>query len=114
MMRCKKMSLLQWMIGFFLSSAMILYIAAPLAQCAEGETVFSEIAVKKGAPAPDFTLESLLGDQISLKDFKGHLLVIAFAFSKQTAKDIEQYRSRLFSDFTPIIWSVKKIGRSGE
>jgi putative ABC transport system substrate-binding protein len=98
-MRCKKMSVLQWMIGFVLSSATILYFAAPLAQCAEGDTAFSVIEVNKGAPAPDFTLESLLGEQISLTDFKGQLLVIAFAFSKQTAKDIEQYRSRISSDF---------------
>ena len=99
MMRCTKLSLPRWMVYLVLSSALITGLSTSLAQGSEGEVVFSEIEVNKGAPAPDFTLESLLGEPISLKAFNGQLLVIAFAFSKQTAKDIEQYRSRIFADF---------------
>ena len=59
----------------------------------------AEIKLDRGKPAPDFTLKNLLGDDVSLNDFKGNILVLAFGFSKQTAKDPGQYRSRISSDF---------------
>lgn len=61
--------------------------------------VDSEITINRGSPAPGFTLKNLLGNNVSLKDFRGNILVLAFGFSKQTAKDPEQYRSRISSDF---------------
>jgi len=58
-----------------------------------------EIEIQKGIKAPDFTLESILKEKMSLKDFTGKTLVLLFGFSKQTAKDIEQWRGRIFSEF---------------
>ncbi len=66
---------------------------------ADQKCVASEMKVNRGSPAPDFTLKNLLGDNVSLKDFRGEILVLAFGFSKKTAKDPEQYRSRISSDF---------------
>ncbi|MCP3876215.1 MAG: redoxin domain-containing protein [Desulfobacteraceae bacterium] len=95
----KKMSLPLWVVCLVLSSVLFMINANSSALASEKEVAFSEIKVNKGASAPDFTLESLLGDNISIKDFRGHLVVVAFAFSKETAKNIENYRSRIFSDF---------------
>jgi len=61
--------------------------------------IASEMKIHRGTTAPGFTLKNLLGDNVSLKDFRGNILVLAFGFSKQTAKDPEQYRSRISSDF---------------
>jgi len=98
-MRFKKMSLSLWIIALVLSGALIMINTKSMAAGSEQEDTFSEIKVNKGKPAPDFTIESLLGEKISIKDFRGSLVVVAFAFSKQTAKDIEKYRGRIFSDF---------------
>lgn len=38
----------------------------------------SKAVLAKGAPAPDFTLENLAGDMVSLSDYKGKLVVIDF------------------------------------
>ena len=99
MMRFQKMSLSLWIVAIVLSGALIMINTKSMAAGSEQEDTFSEIKVDKGKPAPDFTLESLLGEKISIKDFRGSLVVVAFAFSKQTAKDIERYRGRIFSDF---------------
>ena len=99
MMRFQKISLPLWIVVVVLSVALIMFNTKSMAADSEQEGSFSEITVDKGASAPDFTLESLLGEKISIKDFRGSLVVVAFAFSKQTAKDIERYRGRIFSDF---------------
>ena len=96
MMRFPKMSLPLWIVVIILSGVLIIINTKSMAADSEQEVPFSEIKVDKGAPAPDFTLESLLGEQISMKGFRGSLVVVAFAFSKQTAKNIEKYRGRIF------------------
>lgn len=98
-MRSQKISLPLWIAALVLLGALIVTNTKSMAAGSEKDTSFSEITVDKGASAPDFTLESLLGEKISTKDFRGSLLVVAFAFSKQTAKDIERYRGRIFSDY---------------
>jgi putative ABC transport system substrate-binding protein len=98
-MRFQKMSLPLWILVVVLSGVLIMFNTKSMAADSEQEGSFSEFTVDKGASAPDFTLDSLLGEKISIKDFRGSLVVVAFAFSKQTAKDIERYRGRIFSDF---------------
>jgi len=98
-MRLQKLSLALWMVAIVLLGALIMMSTKSMAADSGQEGSFSEITVDKGDSAPDFTLESLLGEKISIKDFRGSLVVVAFAFSKQTAKDIEKYRARIFSDF---------------
>jgi len=88
-----------WIVAMVLLGALITISTKSMAADSEQGNSFSEITVDKGASAPDFTLENLLGEKISIKDFSGGLVVVAFAFSKQTAKDLEKYRSRIFSDF---------------
>jgi putative ABC transport system substrate-binding protein len=60
---------------------------------------YSELNLDRGKPAPGFTLKNLLGDDVSLKDFTGNILVLSFGFSKKTAKDPEQHRKRITTDF---------------
>ena len=98
-MRLQKLSLALWMVAIVLLGALITMSTKSMAADSGQEGSFSEITVDKGDSAPDFTLENLLGEKISIKDFRGSLVVVAFAFSKQTAKDIEKYRARIFSDF---------------
>ena len=100
MVRFQKLFLTIGVIALGLSVALIMMNTTAMAAGPEQKNSYLEIEVNKGRPAPDFSLESLLGEKISLKDFRGSPLVVAFAFSKQTAKDIEKYRSRIFSDFT--------------
>jgi putative ABC transport system substrate-binding protein len=58
-----------------------------------------EFGARRGAMAPGFTLTNLLDEEMSLSDFRGRVLVLAFGFSKDTAKDIENFRSAIFFDF---------------
>lgn len=97
-MRFQKMSLPLWVVIIILTGVLIMFNTKTMAADSEQEAPFSEIKVDKGAPAPDFTLDSLLGEKISIKGFRGSLVVVAFAFSKQTAKNIEKYRGKIFSD----------------
>jgi putative ABC transport system substrate-binding protein len=60
---------------------------------------FTEIKIDKGSEAPDFELENILGDKITLKKMRGNLVVLAFAFSKETAMDVENYREKIYSKF---------------
>jgi len=55
--------------------------------------------VNKGKIAPGFTIENLVGEMISLKDFRGNVLILTFGFSKSTALDLEMYRERINTDF---------------
>jgi len=98
-MRNKKMFLLLLIVLVVLSGVFIIFNTKSMAADSEKKGSFSEVTIDKGAPAPDFTLANLLGEKVSIKGFRGSLLVVAFAFSKETAKDVENYRARIFSDF---------------
>ncbi|MBT8351100.1 MAG: peroxiredoxin family protein, partial [Deltaproteobacteria bacterium] len=54
---------------------------------------------EKGSIAPDFTLENVDGENVSLKDFRGSILVLGMVFGDKAAHDIEKYRERLKSQF---------------
>jgi len=59
----------------------------------------SEVRLDKGSIAPGFTLENMDGENISLKDFRGSILVLSFGFEKGPAADIEKYRSAINAYF---------------
>lgn len=99
MTRLLKMYLLKRFVSFAFKCALIIVCVNSPAICSGQEVAFSEIEVNKGSTAPDFTLESLLGEKISMRDFRGGLVVAAFAFSKETAKDIENYREKIYSKY---------------
>jgi len=82
-----------------ISTLLIATDAKTVSANSDKQAAASGMEINKGDPAPDFTLKNLLGDNVSLKDFRGHVLVLAFGFSKKTAKDPEQYRSRISSNF---------------
>lgn len=63
------------------------------------DEALSEMEIDRGRFAHDFTLENLLDEEISMSDFAGNVLVLAFGFSKETAKDIENFRSGIASAF---------------
>lgn len=98
MIRFNKMFLHLYCFALLFSCTMIINNTPFVYAGSEQKDASSVIKVNKGRPAPDFELESLLGEKISLKKFRGSLVVVAFAFSKQTAKDIEKYRGQIFSD----------------
>ncbi len=95
----KKISLAFLGITVLFSAASIIinekfYIAA-----SEQESNVSGIQLNEGSIAPDFTIESMLKENVSLRDYRGSILVLAFGFAMDPAKDIEKYRSRIRSDF---------------
>jgi putative ABC transport system substrate-binding protein len=49
--------------------------------------------------APDFTLENVDGENVSLKDFRGSIVVLGMVFEDKAAHDIEKYRERLNTEF---------------
>ncbi|NNK85196.1 MAG: hypothetical protein HKO91_06575, partial [Desulfobacterales bacterium] len=59
----------------------------------------SGLQMNKGSIAPEFTIENMLKENVSLKDYRGSVLVLSFGFSMDSAKDIENYRTRIRSDF---------------
>lgn len=59
----------------------------------------SGVAFLKGSVAPDFTIESMMKEKVSLKDYRGSILVLAFGFNMDSAKDIEKYRDRIRADY---------------
>jgi putative ABC transport system substrate-binding protein len=54
---------------------------------------------EKESIAPDFTLENVNGENVSLKDFRGSIVVLGMVFGDKAAHDIEKYRGPLNSDF---------------
>jgi len=61
-----------------------------------------EIKTNRGDPAPDFTLENMNGEKVSLKDFRGNILVLGIVFfpdGEEAIRNMEEYRKRVISDF---------------
>ena len=54
---------------------------------------------EKESIASDFTLENVNGENVSLKDFRGSIVVLGMVFGDKAAHDIEKYLERLNSDF---------------
>jgi putative ABC transport system substrate-binding protein len=98
MIQFRKASLPLWILVAVASTTLMITDTTSVPAGSDGEGAL-ETRFNIGKPAPGFTLENLLGDKISLKDFRGSVLVLAFGFSKKTAKDPEEYRSRIMSDF---------------
>jgi len=61
--------------GRWLSTGVLWLVALGLAGCAGSESARGNGA-GVGQPAPEFTLGSLAGDQVSLRDFRGQVVLI--------------------------------------
>jgi len=48
------------------------------------ETPSANVGLRPGDMAPDFTLASLDGSQVSLSDYRGETVVLAFFFRART------------------------------
>lgn len=99
MARAKKISLTVLAVVVVAIAALVIIKMKSTTTVPEHIETASVIEVEKGKIAPGFAHENLLGEDMSLADFRGNLLVLAFAFSKDTAKDIENFRGRIYSDF---------------
>ncbi len=62
-----------------------------------GEHTFADS--NKGNVAPEFSLENVNGDIVSLKDFRGSIVVLGMVFGDKAAHDIEKYRERESSEY---------------
>ena len=61
-----------------------------------------EIKTNIGEPAPDFTLENMNGEKVSLKDFRGNVLVLGIVFfpdGEEAIREMEKYRKGVISEF---------------
>lgn len=59
-----------------------------------------EITMNRGNPAPEFTLENMNGDKVSLIDFRGNVLVLGIVFfpdGEESIRNIEEYRKGIIS-----------------
>ena len=95
----KKISLIYLIIAVIVSAALIIIDEKCCIAASEQESNVSGVQLNKGSIAPDFTIENMLKKNVALKDYRGSILVLAFGFAMDPAKDIEKYRSRIRSDF---------------
>ncbi|MGD8834078.1 MAG: redoxin domain-containing protein [Desulfobacteraceae bacterium] len=60
------------------------------------------IETNKGDPVPEFTLENMKGEKVSMNDFRGGALVLGIAFfpeGEKAIRNMEEYRKSVISDF---------------
>jgi peroxiredoxin len=74
-------------------------VSGMVSSASESDAALEEVTTHKGKPAPDFTLENLVKENIGPRDFRGSVLVLAFGFSKQTAYAPEVCRARIRAVF---------------
>jgi hypothetical protein len=102
MIRIQKMSLVFLSVVIVVSVGLIFaspkFVNAGLKQKSD----VIEITTNKGDSAPGFTLENMNGEKVSLKDFRGNILVLGIAFfpvGEEAIRNIEKYRKGVISDF---------------
>lgn len=102
MIRIQKISLV-FLIGMIVVSAALIIASTKFVNAGlKKKSDVLEIQTNRGDPAPDFTLENLIGEKISLKDFRGNILVLGMAFfpeGEEAVRNIEEYRKGITSDF---------------
>ena len=99
MKELKNISLLFLMITVVFFPDSIIFKDTFCIAASEQKSNATGVEFNKGSIAPGFTIENMLKENVSLKDYRGSILVLAFGFSMDSAKDIEEYRSRIRSDF---------------
>lgn len=100
MIRIKRITLFLLIVVIIVSSIMIFdstfYVFADSTKHIDAV----EIKTNRGDPAPDFTLENMNGDKVSLNDFRGNVLVLGIVFfpdGEESIRDIEKYRKGVIS-----------------
>lgn len=94
-----KLSFALLLIAVIFSAASIINNQNSCTAASKQEENASGVQINKGSIAPEFTIENMLKENVSLKDYRGSILVLAFGFNMDSAKDIEKYRSRIRSEF---------------
>lgn len=98
MIRVKKISPVFLSVVIFISTTLIIASTKFVIASSEEKNNAIEIKINRGDPAPDFTLENMSGERVSLKDFRGIILVLGIVFGEKPARDMEKYRRAVLSD----------------
>lgn len=102
MIRVQKISLVFLIVVIVVSTALIIANTKFVIAGLKEKNDALEIKTNRGDPAPDFTLENMNGEKVSLKDFRGNILVLGIAFfpdGEEAIRNMEEYRRRVISDF---------------
>jgi hypothetical protein len=102
MIRIKKISLFFLIVVIVVSAALISASTKFVNADLNKQIDALEIKTNIGEPAPDFTLENMNGEKVSLKDFRGNVLVLGIVFfpdGEEAIRDMEKYRKGVISEF---------------
>lgn len=102
MIRIQKISLVFLIVMIVVSAALIIASTKLVNAGSDQKSDALEIKTNRGDQAPDFTLENLNGEKVSLKDFRGNILVLGITFfpeGEKAMKNMEKYRKGVISDF---------------
>jgi len=102
MIRVQKISLVFLIVMIVVSTALIIANTKFVIAGLKEKNDALEIKTNRGDPAPDFTLENMNGEKVSLKDFRGNILVLGIVFfpdGEEAIRNMEEYRRRVISDF---------------
>ena len=80
------------------STALVSIKKRPVYAGSNQESNTSRANIAKGSIAPDFTLENLNAEKVSLKDYRGSILILGIVFGDDAARDLQKYRRQLHSE----------------
>ena len=97
MIRVQKTSLVFLIVVIVVSTALIIANTKFVIAGLKEKNDALEIKTNIGDPAPDFTLENMNGEKVSLKDFRGNILMLGIVFfpdGEKAIRNMEEYRKK--------------------